>query len=137
MSCLGLYYVPSSLLCHIFFMLCSIVFLRCFIFYLSFIFSFILHPSYILPLSISSFFPLLPLNSFVYSWQKWGEYIRVYRHFHMTLVHILRGRNSISCTFVGDEIPYGRCIYQGGEDISFQEKLTFFFFGVLYVYFLI
>ena len=78
--------------------------LRCFILCLSFIFSFILHPSCILSLFISSFLSLLPLDSFVYSWQKGGEYTGVYtkvfHHFYMTHVHILRRRNSISCTFV-------------------------------------
>ena len=29
-----------------------------------------------------------------------GEYIGVYRHFYMTYMHILRGRNSTSCTLV-------------------------------------
>ena len=56
------------------------------------------------------------------------EYTGVYRHFYMTHVHILRGRNSTSCTFVGEEIhrgrnPQGRCIYQGGEDIFYEKTL--------------
>ena len=54
-----------------------------------------------LPLFISSFLSLLALYQFVYSWQKGGEYTREYTrefcHFYMTLVHILRERNSISC----------------------------------------
>ena len=48
---------------------------------------------------ISSFLSLIPLDSFVHSWQKGEkytrEYIEVYLHFYMTHVHILRRRNSI------------------------------------------
>ena len=57
----------------------------------------------------------------------------MYRHFYMTLVHILRGGNSFLCTFIRGEIPYGRCIYQGGENI-FYEK-TLFCFVLLYACF--
>ena len=89
-----------------FFMLCSIFF-YVFVLCLSFIFSFILHPSCILSLLISSFLSLLPLDCFVYSWQKGGEYTKEYTglfcHFYMTHVHTLRGNNSTSCTFVGGE----------------------------------
>ena len=123
MSCLGLHHVPSSLACHVYFMLCSIVSLRCFIFCLSFIFSFILHPSCIITLLISSFISLLPLDSFVYSWQKGGEYTweyteeytGLYRHFYMTHVHTLResrGSNSTSCTFVGGESHRGDAYWE-------------------------
>ena len=58
-SCLGLYLVPSFLACHVYFMLCNILFLRCFIFCLSFIFSFILHPSCIITL-VHIFFSFPP-----------------------------------------------------------------------------
>ena len=109
-------------LCHVYFMLCSIFF-RCFIFYLSFIFSFILHPSCIIIFIHILFFSLLPLDSFVYSWQKGREYTGVYtwvfHHFYMTYVHILKGKNSISCTFVGRES------YKG--DAYTKEEKTFFF----------
>ena len=60
-------------------------------FWLSFIFSFILYTSCILPLFISSFLSFLPLDSFVYSWQKGGEYTREYtkmdRHFYDSYAH--------------------------------------------------
>ena len=58
MSCLGLYFVSSSLTCHVYFMFCSI-FLNVFVFRLNFIFSFILHPSCIIfyPCSYLLFFP--------------------------------------------------------------------------------
>ena len=46
-----------------------------------------------------SFLFLLPLDSFVYSWQKGGEYTReytsVYRHFYIIHVHNLRGRKHL------------------------------------------
>ena len=100
LSCLGLYLISSSLAYRVFFILCSILFLRCFIFCLSFFFSLIFHLSCILSLFISSFLSLLPLDSFVYSWQNGREYtkeyIGLYRHFYMTHVHILKERNSNS-----------------------------------------
>ena len=125
MPCLGLYFVPSSLACHVYLMLYSIMSLRCFIFCLSFIFSYILHPpppSCIIFYSCS--FSLLPFDSFVYSWQKGGEYTGVFRHFYMTYVHILRGRNSTSCTFVEGESCRGDA-YTKGEKTFFYEKTLF------------
>ena len=75
------------------------------------------------PLLISSFLSLLLLDSFVYLWQKGGEYTREYtrvnRHFYMTHVHILREKNSTSCTFVGGE--------SHREDTYTKGKNTFFF----------
>ena len=97
--------------------ICSIILsmsclLYAFVLCLNFIFSFILHPSCIIPLLISSFLSLLPLDWFVYSWQKGGEFTEkftgVFRHVYMTHVHILRGRNSTSCTFIGRESCRGR-----------------------------
>ena len=63
----------SCSLCFIAFYL----FIYVFILWLSFIFSFILHSSYIIPLLISSFLSLIPLDCFVYSWQKGREYVFV------------------------------------------------------------
>ena len=122
----------ASLACHVFFILCSILFLRCFLFCLSFIF----HSSCLsyasLSFFLSSFLSLIFLGPFVYSCQKGGEYTREYTkkycHFYMALDHILKGRNFISCTFVGREIPYGRCIYQEGEDIFLWENHVLFYF---------
>ena len=92
-----------------------------------------------LPLFISYFLSLLPLDSFVYSWQKGreytGEYIDVFRHFYMTHVHILRGRNSTSCTFVGGESLWGDA-YTKGEKTSFFRKPCFVFI-LYYAYFLV
>ena len=103
MSCLGLYFVPSSLACHVYFILCSIMSLRCFIFRLSFIFSYILHPSCIIFYSYS--FSLLPFDSFIYSWQKEGEYTKVY----IGVFHHLYDL----CTFLGGEILL--CAHSYGE----------------------
>ena len=123
---------------HVLFMLCSIfcffvffVFVLC----LNFIFLFILHHSCLIPLRISSFLSLLLLDWFVYLWQKRREFIRkftgVFRHFYMTHAHILRGRNSTSCTFAGGESFRGDA-YTKGERTFFLENLV-----LLYVCFLI
>ena len=96
-------------------MFCSI-FLRCFC--LSFELHFLIHLAplmhHLSPLFISSFLSFFPLDSFVYLWQKGGEYF-------MTHVHILRGRNSTLCTFVGGEIHRGDA-YIKGEKTFFYEK---------------
>ena len=118
-------------------MSCSLCFVAFFkdilVFCLSFIFSFILHPSCIIPLLICSFLSLLPLNCFVYLWQKWGkytgEYTGLYRHFYMTHKHTLRGSNSTSCIFVGGE-SYRGDVYTKGEKTFFLRKPCFVF--VLY-----
>ena len=52
------------------------------------------------------------------------EYTEVYHHFYMTHVHIFRGRNSTSCTFVGGESPR-REAYTKGEKIYFYKKTLF------------
>ena len=78
-------------------------------------------------LFISSFLSLLPLDSFVYSWQKGGEDF-------MARVHILRGRNYTSCTFIGGEIHRGDA-YIKREKKFFYEKTLFYLmllFSVLY-----
>ena len=81
----------ASLACYVYFILCSILFLMCCLLF-EFHFSFMLYPMCILSLFISWFLSLL-LGVFVYSWQKWREYC----HFYMTLMHILKRKNS---TFV-------------------------------------
>ena len=82
-------------------------------------------------LFISSFLSLIPLDSFVYSWQKRGEHIkeytRVYHHFYMTHVHILKGRNSTLCTFVGGE-SHKEDACTKGEKTSFLRKSCFVLF---------
>ena len=99
---------------------------------LSFIFSFILHPSCII-LLIHSFISclLFSLTTLSIRVKKGGEYtlecipksfvISIWllctslRGEILFLVHICRGR----------DIPYGRCIYQGEEDIVLIRKLCF------------
>ena len=53
----------------------------------------------------------------------------------MTHVHILRGRNFISCTFVGGE-SYKGYVYIKGEKTYFYKK-TMFYFVFHYVCFLV
>ena len=98
-----------------FFMLCSILFLRYFVFCLSFIFSFILHPSYILTL-VHIFFSFPPSSCLIFLFVTKRE--RVYRsvssfqydscaHFQgkkFYLMYIRRRRNSIGEM----HIPSGR-----------------------------
>ena len=97
-----------------------------FVIHLNFIFSFVLNPSCIIPLLISFFLSFLPLDWFVYLWQKGGGYTReytdVYHHVFMTHVHILWGRNSTSCTFVRGESHKGYA-YTKGEKTFFWENL--------------
>ena len=66
------------------------------------------------------------------------KFIGVFRHFYMTHVHILRGRNSTSCTFVGGEIHRGEIrrgdAYTKGEKTFFKKTLFYFMlvFSLLY-----
>ena len=63
-----------------------------------------------------------------------GKYTGVFRHFYMTYVHILRGSNSTSCTFIGGESHRGDA-YTKGEETFFYEKTLFYFmlvFSLLY-----
>ena len=86
------------LACHVYLMLCSIFF--CLLFELHFL----IHLAPLMHLYPCSYLHLLPsflLDPFVYSCQKGGEYnLEQYTgeffHLYMTLMHILRGRNSIS-----------------------------------------
>ena len=97
LSCIGLYLTSSSQ--HVMFTFCFVAFY--FVLGLSFIFSFILHPSCII-IIVHTFISFLHFSltlclfltkrGRVYS----REYTKVFCHFYMTLVHILRGRNSIS-----------------------------------------
>ena len=117
LSCIGLYLASSSQ--HVMFTLYFVAFY--FVLDLSFIFSFIFHPSCII-IIVHSFIScphfLLTLCLFL---TKRGrvcsrEYIKVFCHFYMTLVHTLRGRNSISHAHLQGErysigemhIPRGR-----------------------------
>ena len=89
------------------------------------------------PLLISSFLSLLLLDSFVYLWQKGGEYTREYtrvnRHFYMTHVHILREKNSTSCTFVGGE-SHREDTYTKGKNTFFFRKPCFVLFYFMLVF---
>ena len=105
-------------------MLCSIVSLRCFIFCLSFILSFILHPSCIIfyPCSYLFFFPSFILIHLSIC-DKNGESILECIVISIWLVHNLRGRNSTLCTFVGGESHRGDA-YTKGEKTSLWENLV-------------
>ena len=128
-SCLVLYFIPSSLACHVYFMLCSIVSLRCFIFCLSFILSFILHPSCIIfyPCSYLFFFPSFLLIHLSIC-DKNGESILECIVISIWLVHNLRGRNSTLCTFVRGE-SHRVDVYIKGEKTFFYEKILFCLFS--------
>ena len=110
-------------------------------FYLLFELRFLIHIApfmhHLLPLFISSFLSLLPLDSFVYSWQKGGDYTReytdVYRHFYMIHVHNLKGRNCTSCTFVGGESHRGDA-YTKGQKTTFLRKPCFVLFYFMPVF---
>ena len=124
-------------------MLCSIFLKDVFVFCLIFIFSFILHPSCIIfyPCSYLIFFPSFLLIHLSIRDKKGGEYTGkytvVYRHFYMTHVHILSGRNFISCTFVGRENHKGDAYTNGEKTLTnFYEK-TLFCFVLLYACFLV
>ena len=60
---------------------------------------------------------------------------RVYCYFYMTHVHILRGRNSISCTFVGRESHKGD-VYTKREKTSFLRKPCFVLFYFMLIFLL-
>ena len=101
LSCIDLYLVSLSQ--HVLFTLSFVAFYR--VLDLSFIFSFILHPSCIFIL-VHTFIPSFShlFDPFVYSCQKGGEYTleqytREFCHLYMILVHILTGINSISCAY--------------------------------------
>ena len=121
LSCLGLHHVPLSIVCHMFFMLCSFFLKIFFVLCLSFIFSFILHPSCIIFYPCHIFFSFPPSSWFICLFMtKRGSIY--FLHFYITLVHILRGRNSISRTFVGRESHRGDA-YTKKEKTFFWENL--------------
>ena len=107
-----------------------------FVLCLSFIFSFILHPSCIIFYPCHIFFYFPPSSWFIclFMTKRGSVY---FRHFYMNLVHILRGRNSTLCTFVGGEIHRGYA-YIKGEKTFFYEKTLFYlmlvFLGVLWCF---
>ena len=139
MSCLGLYFVASSLACHVLYAL-QHFFKDVFIFLLSFIFSFMLHPSCIIfyPCSYLLFFPSFLLIVLSIRDKKGGEYTGeytgLYCHFYMTYVHALRGSNFTSCTFVGGESHRGDA-YTKGDKTFFYEKTLFYFMLVFSLFY--
>ena len=97
LSCIGLYIVSSSQ--YVMFTLYFVAF--CFVLSLSFIFSFISHPSCIIIISLTFIsYPHFSLTLCLFVTKKEESiFQKVYRefcHFYMTLVHILRRRNCIS-----------------------------------------
>ena len=131
--CLGLYHVPSSLACHVYFMLCSIFFIYVFASCLRFIFSFILHPSCIIFYPCHIFFSFPPSSWFIclFVTKRGNVY---FCHFYMTLMHILRGINSTSCTFVGGEIHWGDAYIKGEKTFFYEITLLYLMlvFSVFY-----
>ena len=137
LSCIGLYLVSSSQ--HVMLALCFVAsyYVLCFELH------FLIHLAPLMHHSPFSFLHLLPsflLDPFVYQCQKGGKYTLecIPKSFVISiwllctplggeilfLVHICSGRN----------IPQGRCIYQGGEDIVLTRKFCFvchFFMTVL------
>ena len=97
--CHALVYTLFILACHVYLILCSILFC------LRFELLFLIHLTPLMHHYHCSYLHLLPsflLDPIVYLCQKGGEYTLEYYtgefyHFYMTLVHILRERNSISC----------------------------------------
>ena len=125
MSCLGIYHVPSCLACYVYSMLCSIFF-WCFIFYLSFIFSFILHPLCIIfyPCSYLIFFPsFLLIHLSIHD--KKGESIPVSIVISIWLM----------CIILGEENHRGNAYTKGGEDIFLRKPC--FVFILYYACFLV
>ena len=123
-----------------FILACYVYLMLCCIFFFCLLFEIYSHssrtPYALFSLFISSSLALISPLPFVYSCQKGGEYnfvISIWllctfaRGEILFLVHICRGRDT----------PYGRCIYQEGEDIELIRKLCFvcFFFMVLWVMF--
>ena len=135
-TCSCVYVMPKSVSCSIILsMSCSLCFVAFFFlcFCLMFELHFLIHLAplmhHILPLFISSSFFLIPLDWFVYSWQKGGVYTGytgVFRHFYMTHVHILKGRNSTLSTFVGGEN------YRGDAYTKREKTFSLFCFGLYY-----
>ena len=109
LSCIGLHLAFSSQ--HVMFTLCFVAFYV--VLGLSFIFSFISHPSCII-IIVHTFisYPCFSLTLCLFLTKRGKvyskEYIGVFCHFYMTLVHILKGRNSISHAHLqGDRYPVG------------------------------
>ena len=115
-SCLGLYFVSSSLACHVYFMLCSIFF-RCFVFWLSFIFSFILYPSCIIILVHIFFsFPHFSWSLCLFVSKRGRVYWKVLSFLYDSWSHSQGEKLYFLCTFVGRESLRGDA-YTMGEDI--------------------
>ena len=129
----------SILAYHVYLMFCNILF------YLLFELYFLIHLAPLLHLSPWSYLHLLPfflLDPFIYSCQKGGEYTLVqytgeFCHFYITLVHILRGRNSISCAHLqGERYSIGEMHIPRGRRHCVNKKtlfcLCFFMFVFLF-----
>ena len=60
-------------------------------------------------------------------------YTEVFRHFYITHVHMLKERNSVSCTFIGGESHRGDA-YTKEENKSFYEKTLFCLLYIILVF---
>ena len=117
LSCIGLYLTSSSL--HIMFTLCFVAFY--FVFGLSFIFSFILHPSCII-IIVHTFIscPLFSLTLCLFLTKRGRVYSREYTGVFLSFlydscVHPQEEKFYFSCTFVGGEIFHRRDAYTKEE----------------------
>ena len=131
MSYLGLYFISSSLTCHVYFMLYSIVSLKCFIFCLSFIFSFILYPSCIFILVHIFFsFPrsFWPLCLFVSKRERVHQ--RVLSFLYDSCAHSKGEKFYFLCTFLGGE-RLSKDAYTKGEKTFIIKKTMFCLFSWL------
>ena len=112
----------------------------CFVFCLSFI----SHSSRTTYASLSLFIPsslsFMSPWPFVYSYQKGGEYTLEYYigkfcHFYMTLVHILRRRNSISCAhLLGERYSIREMHIPRGRRHRVKKKTLFCLFFFMFVF---
>ena len=131
LSCIGLYLIFSSQ--NVMFTLCFVA--LCFVLGLSFIFSFISHLLCII-IIVRSFIScprfsltlclFLTKRGRVYS----REYTRVFCHFFMTLVHIFKGRNSISHAHLqGERYSIGEMHIPRGRRHCVNQKTLFCLFS--------
>ena len=137
LSCISLYLVSSSQ--HVMFTLCFMAFY--FVLGLSFIFSFILHPSCIILLVYTFIFcPRFSLTLCLFMIKRGRVYSRViYRRvlsfLYDSCAHPQKEKFYFLYTFVRGDIPQGRYIYQGGKDIVLLRKLCFVCFLVCFMVF--
>ena len=125
--------IPYFFIQHVMFTLCFIAFYL--VLGLTFIFSFISHPSCIIiivhtfisyPRFSLTLYLLLTKRGKVYS----RKYTGVFCHFYTTLVHIFRGRNSISHAHLqGERYSVGEIHIPRGRRYCVKQKISFYLFS--------